>query len=158
MQLSLRDMIVAVRRDALGWFGSRRPRPAALPDPPALRMTMKPVLRAASWHPAKAIDGSAQTQIVVDLECSNRTRSPVRVVSARLRDHPAEQTALLVGMPDGQLGVRDLPVPPHGKARVRVTFFVSGRPHPPGEWFNDVVILADQERREHRLKIAVRGY
>lgn len=158
MQLSFRGMITGLRREILAWSRPRRPAPAALPKPPAPRMTVKPVLRAASWHPAKAPDGSKQTQIVVDLECGNKTSSPVRVVSARLRDHAAEQTTLLVGVPDGQLVAGDIPVPPHGKARVRATFFVTGRPHPPGEWFNDVVILVDQERREHRSKIGVRGY
>src|SRR5213595_3384431 len=40
---------------------------------------------------------------------------------SRLRDHAAEQTTLLVGTPHGGSGARDLPVPPHGTARVRVT-------------------------------------
>jgi hypothetical protein len=158
MKLSFRDIVTTLRRDVLGRIGTRRPRPASLPVPPAVWMTMKPVLRAASWHPAKAMDGSPQTHIVVDLECSNKTSAPVRIIGARLRDHAAEQTTLLVGAPHAPPVAGDLPVPPHGTARVRVTFFVSGRPHPPGEWFTDVVILADQEAREHRLKIGVRGY
>jgi hypothetical protein len=158
MQLSFRGIIRTLRRDVLGSVRTRRPPPAALPEPPASRLTVKSVLRAASWHPAKAADGSPQTQIVVDLECGNKTSSPVHVVSARLRDHPAAQMTLLVGLPEGPLGADDFPIPSYGKARLRATFFVKGRPHPPGEWFNDVVILVDRERREHRLKIGVRGY
>src|SRR5947208_3548757 len=101
VQLSFSHLITTLRRDVSGWIGTRRPRPASLPEAPALRMTIKPVLRAASWHPAKAVDGSPQTQIVVDLECGNKTGSPVHVVSARLRDHPAEATTLLGGVPEG---------------------------------------------------------
>jgi hypothetical protein len=121
-------------------------------------MPVKPVLRAASWHPAKAADGSPQTQIVVDLECTNRTNSRVEVVSARLRDHAAEQTTLFVRVFDSPSIARDAFIPPYQIADLRVTFFVAGRPHAPGEWFSEVVILADQKEREHRLKISVRGY
>jgi hypothetical protein len=122
-------------------------------------MPVKPVFRAASWHPAKAADGSPQTQIVVDLECTNKTNVPVQVVSARLRDHAAEQTTVFVRVFESQLlAGRDLFIPPHQIADLRVTFFLAGRPHPPGAWFNEVVILADEQEREHRLKIAVRGY
>jgi len=116
---------------------------------------MKPV--AASWHPAKATDGSLQTQIVVDLECTNNTGSPIQLMTAALRDHAADQTVLLVVMPEGK-SAADLPVPARGKARVHATFFLKGRPHPPGKWFNDVVTLIDQEWREHALTIAVRGH
>jgi hypothetical protein len=153
---------LAVRLSFIGMFksfartGGRPPRPASLPELPPLRMFMKPVLRSASWHPAKAMDGSLQTQIVVNLECSNMTRSPIRLMTARLRDHLAEQTILLVGNQDGRPVADGPPIPSLGKARV-ATFFLKGRPHPPGEWFNDVVILIDEEWREHRLKIAVRG-
>jgi len=151
MRLSFRDIILS-----FGRMGTRRrPRLASLPEPPALRLLMKPV--AASWHPAKATDGSLQTQIVVDLECTNNTSSPIQLMTAALRDHAADQTVLLVVMPEGK-SAADLPVPARGKARVHATFFLKGRPHPPGKWFNDVVTLIDQEWREHALTIAVRGH
>jgi hypothetical protein len=153
MTLSFRDMVARLRRE-LFKAGSRPP-PASLPEPPSLWMS--PMLRTASWHPAKAMDGSPQTQIVVNLECSNGTSSPIRLVAARLRDHAAKETILLVGTPEGQPVADDLAVPPDGKVRVRATFFLEGRPHRPGEWFNDVLVLVDQEWREHRLKIGVCG-
>jgi hypothetical protein len=158
MRLSFGDMITGLRRDFFGWRGTQRPRPVALPQAPAVRMSMKPGLRAAAWYPAKAPDGSPQMQIVVDLACGNKTSSAVRVIAARLGNHAAEQTILLVGLPDGQLVAASRPIPPNGKAQVRITFFVKGRPHPPGEWFNEYVILTDHKKGEHRLKVAVRGH
>lgn len=157
MSLSFGEMITGLRRDFFRWRGTRRP-PALLPEPPPLRMSIRSALRAAAWYPAKSVDGTLQMQIVVNLECTNKTSSPVRVISARLRDHGSEQTALFVGTTDSQHVAGGQPIPSHGKAHVRVTFFVKGRPHAPGEWFNDVVIIVDEEGREHRLKIAVRGY
>jgi len=158
MRLSLDDMIIGLRCDVFHWQRPQRLRPVSLPEPPAIRMSVKPVLRAASWYPAKAVDGSPQMQIVVDLECRNKTTSAIRLISARLGNHAAEQTTLLVGLPDGQLGAAIRPIPSLGKAHVRLTFFVKGRPHPPGEWFNDHVILVDHKQGEHRLKIGIRGH
>jgi hypothetical protein len=155
MRLSFRDMVARLRREL--FKAGTRPRPASLPEPPSLWLLMRPILRKSSWHPAKAMDGSPQTQVVVDLECSNGTSSPIRLVAARLRDHAAKETILLVGTPEGQPVADDLAVPPDGKVRVRATFFLEGRPHRPGEWFNDVLVLVDQEWREHRLKIGVCG-
>jgi hypothetical protein len=157
MRLSFRDMIASLRRDVFSSKGPRRPRPASFPQPLRPPLPVKSVLKAASWHPAKAPDGSSQTLIVVDLECTNKTNSPVHVVSARLRHHAAEQTTVLVRAFDRQSIARDLFIPADRIADLRATFFVAGRPHRPGEWFNEVVILADEKEREHRLKISVRG-
>src|SRR4051812_49784284 len=114
MKLSLVDLIRGRRRDFFAWASKPRPRPVSLPQPPAVRMSMKQALRAASWYPAKAIDGSLEMQVVVELECINKTSSEIRVVSARLRNHAAEQTALLVGMLGSEPNAANKAIPPHG--------------------------------------------
>jgi hypothetical protein len=60
------EVFAGLRRYLFGQSRTGRPQPALLPEPPALRMSIKPVMRTASWYPAKAIDGSLQMQIVVD--------------------------------------------------------------------------------------------
>jgi hypothetical protein len=78
-------------------------------------------------------------------------------VRARLRDHAAEQTSFTVGARRGGQFAKDYPIGPHSRAHVMLMFFVRGRHYAPGQAFSDVVILADDEGNEHRLKIGVRG-
>ena len=137
------------------WRRWRNPSGAA--DRPAtLRLFIAPLAPWPSWHPAKGAEGEAQMQIVVELEAANRTDEDIRIVSARLRDHPALQTGFTVG-PRGGPFAKDTPVPPHGRAHMVLMFFVMGRHYAPGQVFTDIVILRDQAGREHRLKVGIRG-
>jgi hypothetical protein len=95
-------------------------------------------------------------QIVVELEAANRTEEDIRIVGARLRDHPAQQTGFTVG-PRGGPFAKDTPVPPRGRAHMVLMFFVMGRYYAPGQVFTDVVILRDHAGRDHRLKVGIRG-
>jgi hypothetical protein len=137
------------------WRWWRNPKAAI--QPPALRLFFAPQAPWPSWHPTRAADGSMLLQIVVELEAANRTDRDIRIVRARLRDHPAEQTVFTVGSRRGGNFAKDHPVPPHARAHVMVMFFVRGRRYAPGQAFSDVVILGDDEGNEHRLKIGVRG-
>ena len=131
--------------------------PASAIQPPALRLFFAPQAPWPSWHPTKAPDGTAMLQIVVELDAANRTDRDIRIVRARLRDHPAEQSVFTVGQRRGGAFAKDLPVPPFGRAHVMLMFFVRGRRYAPGQAFSDVVILGDDEGNEHRLKVGVRG-
>jgi hypothetical protein len=135
----------------------RRWRNPSADEPPALRLFFAPQAPWPSWHPTKGPDGTPMLQIVVEIEAANRTDRDIRIVRARLRDHPAEQTVFAVGSRRGGTFAKDLPVPPHARAHIMLMFFVHGRRYAPGQAFSDVVILADDEGHEHRLKIGVRG-
>ena len=125
-------------------------------DRPTLRLFVAPLAPWPSWHPAKGPDGELLLQVVVELEAANRTDEDIRIVSARLRDHPAQQTGFTVG-PRGGPFAKDTPVPAHGRAHVVLMFFVRGRRYAPGQVFSDIVILRDHAGREHRLKVGIRG-
>ena len=124
--------------------------------PAALRLFIAPLAPWPSWHPAKGPDGEPMMQIVVELEAANRTEEDIRIVSARLRDHPATQTGFSVG-PLGGPFAKDAPVPQRGRAHKVLMFFVMGRYYAPGQVFTDVVILRDHAGRDHRLKVGIRG-
>jgi hypothetical protein len=143
------------RRLAILWRRWRNP--SATEEPPALRLFFAPQAPWPSWHPAKAADGSPMMQIMLEVEAANRTEREIRIVRARLRDHPAEQASFTVGARRGSRFAKDKPVPPRGRAHVMLMFFVRGRRYAPGQAFSDIVILADDEGNEHRLKIGVRG-
>ena len=135
----------------------RRWRHPAVAEPASLRLFFAPQAPWPSWHPTKAADGTPMLQIVVELEAANRTDRDIRIVWARLRDHPAEQTSFAVGTRRGGRFGKHSPVEPHGRAHVMLMFFIRGRHYAPGQAFSDVVILGDDEGNEHRLKIGVRG-
>ena len=137
------------------WRRWRHPKLAG--EPPALRLFFAPQAPWPSWHPTKAPDGTMMLQIVVELEAANRTDRDIRIVRARLRDHPAEQTVFTVGSRRGGKFNKDFPGRPHTRAQVIAMFFVKGRRYAPGQAFSDVIILGDDEGNEHRLKIGVRG-
>jgi len=131
--------------------------PQSTNEPPALKLFFAPQAPWPSWHPAKAADGTPMLHIVVELEAANRTDRDIRIVRARLRDHPADQTIFTVGSRRGGKFAKDLPVPPRARAHVVLMFFIRTRRYAPGQAFSDVVILGDDEGNEHRLKIGVRG-
>jgi hypothetical protein len=137
------------------WRRWRNPKSAG--EPEALRLFFAPQAPWPSWHPTKGPDGALMLQIVVELEAANRTERDIRIVRARLRDHPAEQTVFTVGARRGGTFNKDFPVHPHARAHVIAMFFVKGRRYAPGQAFSDVIILGDDEGNEHRLKIGVRG-
>jgi len=137
------------------WRRWRRPR--SIGEPPALRLFFAPQAPWPSWHPTKGPDGAMMLQIVVELEVANRTDRDIRIVRARLREHPAEQTVFTVGSRRGGTFNKDFPVRAHGRAHVIAMFFVKGRRYAPGQAFSDVITLGDDEGNEHRLKIGVRG-
>jgi hypothetical protein len=124
--------------------------------PAVLRLFIAPLAPWPSWHPAKGPDGESMMQVVVELEAANRTEEDIRIVSARLRDHPAVQTGFTVG-PRGGPFAQDTPVPPRGRAHLVLMFFVMGRYYAPGQVFTDIVVLRDHAGRDHRLKVGIRG-
>lgn len=130
--------------------------PPAPDHPAALRLFVAPLAPWPSWHPAKGADGEAMMQIVIELEAVNRTDEDIRIVSAKLREHAAQQSGFTVG-PRGGPFAKDTPVPSHGRAHLMLMFFAQGRRYAPGQVFNDIVLLRDQAGREHRLKVGVRG-
>jgi hypothetical protein len=142
----------AIARIWQRWVGSSEP-----PPPPALRLFIAPLSPAPSWHPAKASDGARLLQVVVHLEAKNTTDHPIRIASARLRDHAVEQATFTIGLQRGDARGRDFAVPARRMAHVMVMFFVKGARYAPGEAFSDAVLLCDEQGREHRLKITVRG-
>jgi hypothetical protein len=146
--LSVGEAIARIRRR---WGG----RPEAAP--PGLRLLMAPLSPPPSWHPAKARDGTRLLQVVVYLEARNTTDHDIRITSVRLRDHPVEDATFAVARQRGDAYGRHFPVAARSMAHVMVMFFVRGQRYAPGEAFSDVVLLYDQQNREHRLKITVRG-
>jgi|HubBroStandDraft_5_1064220.scaffolds.fasta_scaffold240629_2 hypothetical protein len=124
--------------------------------PPTLRLFIAPLAPWPSWHPAKGPGGEPMMQVAIELEASNRTDEDIRIVGARLRDHPAVQTGFTVG-PRGGPFAKDTPVLPHSRAHLVLMFFVMGRYYAPGQVFTDIVVLRDQAGRDHRLKVGVRG-
>jgi hypothetical protein len=147
--LSVREAIARIWQR---WGGRSEPPPAA-----ALRLFMAPLSPAPSWHPAKAGDGTRLLQVVIHLEAKNTTDYAIRITSARLRDHPVEQASFTVALERGDASAHDFPVPARRMAHIMVMFFVRGPRYAPGEAFSDVVLLSDEQGREHRLKITVRG-
>lgn len=145
-------MLARLRRLWRRWRHPEQP-----DDPPTLRLFFAPQAPWPSWHPTKGADGAAMMQIVVELEAANRTDRDIRIVRARLRDHPAEQTSFTLGNRRGGHFAKDYPVRPHSRAHVMMMFFVRARHYAPGQSFSDIVILGDDEGREHRMKIGVRG-
>ena len=141
----------------LAAFWRRRRGLPAADQPPALRLSVAPQAPWPSWHPAQAADGTPLLQIVVELEASNRTDRDIRIVWARLREHPTDQASFTLGPRRGGRFAKDFPVPAHGRACVLLMFFVKGRRYAPGQAFSDFLILGDDEGGEHRLKIGVRG-
>jgi hypothetical protein len=124
--------------------------------PAVLRLFIAPLAPWPSWHPARGPGGEPMMQVVVELEAANRTDEDIRIVSARLRDHPALQTGFTVG-PRGGPFAKDTPVAPYGRAHLVLMFFVMGRQYAAGQVFTDMVVLRDQAGREHRLKVGIRG-
>jgi hypothetical protein len=137
------------------WRRWRDP-PGGSDRPAVLRLFIAPLAPWPSWHPARGPGGEPMMQVVIELEAANRTDEDIRIVSARLRDHPALQTGFTVG-PRGGPFAKDTPVAPHGRAHLVLMFFVMGRHYAPGQVFTDVVVLRDQAGREHRLKVGIRG-
>ena len=138
-------------------FWQRRRHPPSANQSPALRLFLAPQAPWPSWHPAQAADGTALLQIVVELEASNRTDRDIRIVWARLRDHPTEQASFTVGPRRGGHFAKDSAVPARGRACGLLMFFVKGRRYAPGQAFSDLLIVGDDEGGEYRLKIGVRG-
>jgi hypothetical protein len=136
------------------WLGLRAGRSSA----PLLRLTLAPRSLGPSWLPAKGPGGRPMLQVMVELEGRNVTDRDIRIVRAALRDHPAEQTSFTVGPARGEGSPRpNRPVPAHGAARITLMYFLKARPYRPGEAFADVVILEDDDGREHRLRVVMRG-
>src|SRR5688572_20179631 len=95
--------------------------------PPALRLFMAPLSPPPCWHPAKARDGTRLLQVVVHLEARNTTDHDIRIISARLRDHPVEEATFAVARQRGDSYGRDFPVAARRMAHVMVMFFVRGQ-------------------------------
>lgn len=74
-----------------------------------------------------------------------------------MRDHHAEQTSLTVRLQEGGARHPKGSVPAHGVARITLMLFLKPRAYRPGEAFADVLNLVDDEGREHRLKVVMRG-
>jgi hypothetical protein len=136
------------------WSGRRG---GAKRSAPLLRLVVAPRSLGPSWHPAKGPGGRPQLQVLIDLDAGNVTDRDIRIVRVGLKDHRAEQTSFRVHRLDGGPEAPKGAVPAHGAARITLMFFLEPRPYRPGEAFADVVNLIDDEGREHRLKVVMRG-
>lgn len=135
------------------WFGRRSGKRVA----PLLRLAVAPRSLGPSWHPAKGPGGRPQMQVLIDLEARNVTDRDIRIAHAGLRDHRSEQASFTIGpLEAGRAQPKGI-VPALGAARIRVMLFLRPRPYRPGEAFADVLNLVDDEGREHRLRVVMRG-
>jgi hypothetical protein len=135
------------------WFSRRSSRRSV----PLLRLVVAPRSLGPSWHPAKGPGGRRQLQVLIDLEARNITDRDIRIIRAELTDHRAEQTSFTIGPLDDGPSQSKGSVPALGAARIKLMFFLKPRSYRPGEAFADVLTLVDDEGREHRLKVVMRG-
>ena len=135
------------------WFGRRSGKRQA----PLLRLTIAPHSLGPAWHPARGPGGHPLLQVKIELEAGNVTDRDIRIARAELKDHRAEQASFTVGPLDDDRWQPDGPVPARGAARITLMFFLKPQPYRAGEAFADVVNLIDEDGRQHRLKVVMRG-
>jgi hypothetical protein len=113
------------------------------------------------WYLARQPDGSFITQISLDVDVTNLTDHPVRLVATRLiRPSPKQDLINAVVMlhgPDQFRGAADM-VPPHRAATANLFFLVHRAVAPQGTSLRVTVGITDQFGHEYRLNaIRVRG-
>jgi len=124
---------------------------------PALRLV--PRLRQCWWHLAKQKDGSFITQISLDVEATNLTDHPVRIIKARII-RPKPKIFLVHG--DVMLPSKGSPyhsekhaVPPRDTATASIHLMVRGMLATRGKTLRATIGITDQFGHEYRLKRVV---
>ena len=107
-------------------------------------------------------DGSFTSQFSLDVNVTNVTDSPIRIVATRLiRPNPKQDLINAVAMIDADDRHPNDPydvVPPHVPARVNLFFLVHRKLAPQGETLRITVGLTDQFGYEYRVKnISIRS-
>jgi hypothetical protein len=107
------------------------------------------------WRPIEMPDGHPAVEVEVHLEAVNLAPDTLWLVGAELVDAPVREAAIGVREPGTGRFAPDNPLVPGRATTVLLRFVVEGGPSTEGGPFEATVVVTDQRRGRHTVRIVL---